>query len=342
MESCHQDLIISVAALTAPVYSTSTLGRGNSSLDSYSSSSHNNQATMSSTVDTNLQASKATTNLQTFDSGYRGTEDYGNGLTYHVELPSTLPRGSNYHTSFEEHSESRMRNYGSGTMPGRVEIATKHMEAADGQILRSEESKESFPYLSDVGGDNALTMSQLDSLAGKDHQVTSSHYQSSRHSTDNHEYHLDGTRTMDSHGSPMSDSQYGTGKSIFDFQNSGGGGFGTGKSSLDIQDSGAYGTGKSSIDFHQSSGALGSGKSSVDFQNTGTGYRYTSNATLDRRTGASLGNLAPSRSRPEYHTIDRTEGIDRLENLRRLTNKVLSSSSSRLASQNNGSGTYLN
>ncbi|XP_071825768.1 uncharacterized protein [Apostichopus japonicus] len=311
-------------ALTAPVYSTNTLGRGNnSSLDSYSSSSHNNQANMSSSVDTNLQSSKTTSNLQTIDTGYRETGDYGTSLpSYLVELPTTLPRpGSDFHTSFEEHSESKVKNYGSGTMPGRVDIATSHMAAADGQVIRSEESKESFPYLSEIG-DNALTMSQLDSLSGRDRQVSSSQqYQSTRRSAENQEYHVDGMRTMDSHRSQMADSQYGTGKS-----------------SLDFQSSGAYGTGgrSSAVDF-QDSRSIGTGKSGVDFQNTGTGYRYSGNASLDRRNGASLGNLAPSRGHMDYHTIDRSEGVDRLENLRRLTNKVLSASSTRLASQN-GSG----
>lgn len=279
---------------------------------------------MSSSVDTNLQSSKTTSNLQTFDTGYRETGDYGTSLpSYLVELPTTLPRpGSDFHTSFEEHSESKVKNYGSGTMPGRVDIATSHMAAADGQVIRSEESKESFPYLSEIG-DNALTMSQLDSLSGRDRQVSSSQqYQSTRRSAVNQEHHVDGMRTMDSHRSQMADSQYGTGKS-----------------SLDFQSSGAYGTGgrSSAVDF-QDSRSIGTGKSGVDFQNTGTGYRYSGNASLDRRNGASLGNLAPSRGHMDYHTIDRSEGVDRLENLRRLTNKVLSASSTRLASQN-GSGT---
>lgn len=195
------------------------------------------------------------------------------------------------HTTFEEHAESRLQDFGSG----RVDVQTKHTEGADGHILRSEESKESFPYFPDhdMIREPPLTMSHMDTLGNDEHDFhsTSSRFLSTNRSQTvdrsqnvGRSHTVDRTRTLDS--------QYGTGQSM------------------------------------------------MDFANSGDSYNYSSSASAAGMTGsASLGNLAPLHSRMDYHTIDRSEGVDRLENLRRLTNKVLSASSSRLAGQN-GSGMH--
>ncbi|KAJ8035533.1 Neogenin [Holothuria leucospilota] len=274
-------------AITAPVYSGSTLGRTNtSSLDSHSSSSHNQAVSSSSEA---YNSNKATSQFHTIDSRLRERDheySYG-GQPYHVELPNTLPRSMpSVHTTFEEHAESRVQDFGSG----RVDVRTKHTEGADGHILRSEESKESFPYYPDhdMIREPPLTMSHLDTLGNEEqdfHSTSSRFLSTNRSQTVDRSQNVGRSHTVDR--TQTLDNQYGTGWSV------------------------------------------------MDFANSGDSYNYSSSASAEGMTGsASLGNLASSRGRMDYHTIDRSEGVDRLENLRRLTNKVLSASSSRLAGQN--------